>query len=158
VPPNLKRIYGDDDLHFLTFSCYQRAPLLGTPNARNAFVSSLSKVRHFYDFLLLGYVVMPEHVHLLVSESKQTPSYLVSLLKKYVSADLGKGGTQTAPFWQHRFYDFNVFTTHRLWQKLSYMHMNPVVRGLVEHPSDWPWSSFVNYQDKRDGLIPIDFP
>jgi len=158
MPTDLKRIYGHDDLHFLTFSCYRRAPLLSTPIARNLFVSSLSKVRGYYRFSLLVYVVMPEHVHLLVSESKQTPSYLVSLLKKYVSMDLKKDQTKAIRMWERRFYDFNVFTTHRMWQKLNYMHLNPVTRGLVENPREWPWSSFLNYQNQNRGLISIDLP
>ena len=68
MPKGLKRYYGRGDLHFLTFSCYRRLPLLGTVRARNGFVEALAKIRGRYKFLLVGYVVMPEHVHLLISE------------------------------------------------------------------------------------------
>ena len=64
----LKRYYGLGDLHFVTFSCYRRRPLLGTPRSRDCFVKILDQVRSKQNFLLLGFVVMPEHVHLLVSE------------------------------------------------------------------------------------------
>lgn len=75
MPKGLKRYYGRGDLHFLTFSCYRRAPLLGTMGARNLFVQTLGKIRERYKFLLIGYVIMPNHVHLLISESpKATPS------------------------------------------------------------------------------------
>ena len=60
--------YGRGDLHFPTFSCYQRLEFLGTKSARNLFVSELARVRREYGFRLAGYVVMPNHVHLLVSE------------------------------------------------------------------------------------------
>jgi len=66
MPRNLKRHYGKGDLHFITFSCYERRPLLGTIRARNVFVRFLGKVRGEYGFLLVGYVLMPEHVHLWV--------------------------------------------------------------------------------------------
>ena len=64
MPEGLKRYYGRRDLHFLTFSCYRRLPLLGTMRARDVFVSELNRVRAEHGFQLIGYVVMPEHVHL----------------------------------------------------------------------------------------------
>ena len=71
MPKGLKRYYGLGHLHFLTFSCYRRLPLLRTAKARNVFVRALSVMRERYRFLLVGYVVMPEHVHLLISEPAQ---------------------------------------------------------------------------------------
>src|SRR5260370_42313984 len=88
---NLKRSYGRGALHFLTFSCYQRLPLLRTVRARNLFVHALGKIRERYSFLLVGYVVMPDHVHLLISEPpKVTPSVVLKSLKQRVSRDLWK--------------------------------------------------------------------
>jgi len=82
MPSGLKRHYGKGDLHFVTFSCYQRLPLLGTKRARNVFVHELEKVRNEMGFQLIGYVVMPEHVHLLMSEPlKGTPSTVLQKLK-----------------------------------------------------------------------------
>ena len=71
MPQGLKRYYGRGDLHFLTFSCYRGLPLLKTMRARNLFVQALGKIRERYKFLLVGYVVMPNHVHLLVSETSK---------------------------------------------------------------------------------------
>jgi putative transposase len=59
----LRRHYGRGDLHFVTFSCYRRRPFLGTRHARDRFVRVLNEVRSRHAFKLLGYVVMPEHVH-----------------------------------------------------------------------------------------------
>jgi len=67
----LRRHYGRGDLHFVTFSCYRRRPLLGTQRARDRFVRILNEVRCRHAFRLVGYVVMPEHVHLLLSEPKK---------------------------------------------------------------------------------------
>jgi putative transposase len=86
---HLIRHHGRGHLHFITFSCYRRLPLLGSIRARNLFVQILSEVRYRYGFLLVGYVVMPEHVHLLISEpSKGTPSTVVQVLKQRVSRRL----------------------------------------------------------------------
>jgi putative transposase len=68
MPTGLKRYYGKGHLHFITFSCYRRLPLLKTSRSRDVFVQELAKLRQQMGFLLIGYVVMPEHVHLLMSE------------------------------------------------------------------------------------------
>ncbi len=79
---DLIRRYGRGELHFITFSCYRRMALLGSERARNTFVQILSKVRDRYGFSLVGYVVMPEHVHLLIGEpTKGTPSTVMQVLK-----------------------------------------------------------------------------
>lgn len=78
----LKRFYGNGDLHFITASCYQRQPLLGSARRRDLFVKVLERVRQRYEFVVVGYVVMPEHFHLLISEPEQSnPSVIVKALK-----------------------------------------------------------------------------
>ena len=62
----LRRYYGHHELHFVTFSCYRRRPYLGTRHARDQFVKVLDQVRTRWKFPLIGYVVMPEHIHLLM--------------------------------------------------------------------------------------------
>lgn len=78
----LRRYYGNNDLHFVTFSCHRRLPLLGSARARACFVRILDPLRRKKDFLLLGFVVMPEHVHLLISEPRMSnPSSVLQVLK-----------------------------------------------------------------------------
>ncbi len=158
----LQRRYGQGDLHFITFSCFGRRPLLGNARTRDCFVSILAEVRTKYSFQLIGYVVMPEHVHLLLTEpAKGNPSKVLQVLKQRVSrVMLAKRGDGSHPaeqhFWQRRFYDFNVWTAGKLTEKLEYMHMNPVKRNMVSHPRDWPWSSWSYYATGEKGLIGID--
>jgi putative transposase len=72
---------------------------------------------------------------------------VMQVLKQRVSRQLVKSGTSRAPsFWMSRFYDFNVWSRKKRIEKLHYMHMNPVVRGLVSAPQLWPWSSYRFYQ------------
>ena len=173
MPKGLKRHYGRGDLHFLTFSCYRRLPLLETARARNLFVQALRKIRERYEFLLVGYVVMPNHVHVLISEtSTATPSLVLKVLKQRTSRDFrrvprraaagqlrfafARGEGSLARFWQPRFYDFNVWSKRKVREKLEYMHENPVTRKLVSHPKDWPWSSWGFYAKGEAGLVPID--
>jgi len=151
----LKRYYGENHLHFVTFSCYQRLPLLGSPASRDLFVEILGQTRDRYEFALVGYVVMPEHIHLLISEPKVgTPSTVLQVLKKRASRRISHHSL--ARFWHRRFYDFNVWSRKKRTEKLLYMHLNPVKRGLVAQPADWPWSSFGFYRDGSEGLVGID--
>jgi putative transposase len=173
MPAGLQRAYGQGHLHFITFSCYRRLPLFKTASARDLFVKELGKVRDEVGFQLIGYVVMPEHVHLLMSEPQSgTPSTVLHELKLRVARKLRKRrrnvfagqlhlpfqerGEPLGAFWQARFYDFNVYTRRKKAEKLNYMHRNPVVRGLVEHPKDWAWSSWEFYRANKIGLIQID--
>ncbi|WP_238398601.1 transposase [Edaphobacter sp. 12200R-103] len=138
-------------LHFITFSCYQRLPYLRNPTVRDQFVQSLEKIRTRYDFLVHGYVVMPEHVHLLVSEPNEaTLATAIQALKLSVSVQQGR-----TRFWQKRYYDFNVFTEDKRIEKLRYIHRNPVTRGLVAKPEDWKWSSFRRWKTAEDVPVTI---
>jgi putative transposase len=147
----LERRQQADQLHFVTFSCYHRLGYLGTGAARGLFEDALGRMSYCYEFDVVGYVVMPEHVHLLLSEpDKKSLAVGLQALKLAVS----KHSTQR-PFWQARYYDFNVFTEHKRFEKLRYMHANPVKRGLVENPEDWLWSSCRYYQTGQQGRVKI---
>jgi len=166
VPSKLQRYYGSGDLHFVTASCYQRQPLLGTPYRRDLFLRVLELMRRRYRFVVLGFVVMPEHFHLLVSEpQRKTLSTVIQALKLGFSRRLlgpRVGVREPAPaatanrIWQARFYDFNVWTEHKRIEKLRYMHRNPVARGLVNSPEQWPWSSFRSHYYGEPGLVRIN--
>lgn len=168
MPTGLKRVYGRGDLHFITFSCYHRLPLLASPQARGVFVQVLDRVRNEYGFKLVGYVVMPEHVHLLMTEPPRgTPSTVLKMLKQRVSHELRKkrstltqqespGESSDQPLPQfYRFFDFNVRSRKKKIEKLAYMHVNPLKRGLVTDPKHWPWSSYAFYQRRGEVLIRI---
>jgi len=138
--------------HFVTFSCYRRLAYLGADSARSLFERSLESMRKRYGFVVNGYVVMPEHVHLLVSEPKKALlSKAIQALKLSVSVQ-----SRQRPFWQARYYDFNVHNEEKRVEKLRYMHRNPVVRGLVEKPENWLWSSFRHYATGLEGTVEIE--
>ncbi len=161
-------------MHFVTFSCYQRRPLLDSEVRRNLLLKILERVRRRYRLVVLAYVVMPEHVHLLLSEpQRETLSTVIQALKLgFVRSLYGSGanlnpgsrksgetgGTRSVPrrFWEQRFYDFNVRTERKRVEKLRYIHRNPVKRGLVESPELWRWSSFHWYMSGEVGPVRIN--
>jgi len=172
MPTNLHRYYGSGYSHFITTSCYQRRPLLGTPRSRDLFLEFMEQIRHRHQFVVVGYVVMPEHVHLLFSEPERgNPSLLLAALKQTFAHRLlgevrGKTGAPTNALWstpvavghvwQRRFYDFVVFTEKKRLEKLRYMHRNPVQRSLVLEPEEWLWSSFRHYAYGERGPVLVD--
>ena len=173
MPTGLHRYYGAQDLHFITVSCYQRYPWLGTAARRNMLLRILEETRISYGFVVVGYVVMPEHVHLLMSEpEKGTPSTVMQVLKQRFARKVlqqmrrkvhrrGKllwDDDMAQHIWQTRFYDFNVWTAHKEREKLRYMHRNPVKRGLVLEPAQWRWSSFRSYAYGERGIVLINAP
>jgi putative transposase len=118
------------EFHFLTFSCFRRRDYFTKAAAMDLFEDALERVRQRYLFAVAAYVVMPEHVHLLVNEPQRTLlSKAVHALK--LSVSMRSGGR---PFWQAHYYDFNVFAHARFVEKLRSIHRNPVRRGLVAKP------------------------
>jgi putative transposase len=151
----LRRFQHAEHLHFITFSCYHRQPKLGTAENRDAFERSLERVRQQYCLYVTGYVVMPEHVHLLLSEPPDEPlAKALQSLKQSVARTLALRGAE--PFWLARYYDFNVYSELKRIEKLRYMHRNPVKRGLVAAPEDWPWSSFRHWATGVEGVVEIE--
>jgi len=151
MPLHLKRYQQEGDDHFVTFSCDGRRPHLKSAASRDIFLSSLETTRKRYEFEVLGYVVMPEHVHLLLSEPKEK---LLSIALQALKLSVSKRLTER-PFWETRYYDFNVFTHNKRVDKLIYMHFNPVVRGLVKSPEDWKLSSYRYYESDEIGPVTI---
>ena len=155
MPWGLTRFHHSGCLHFVTFSCYRRLPHLDTANARDSFEQQLEQVRLWYGMYIRGYVVMPEHVHLLVSEPERaTLSVAIQMLKQNVARKLRKPGRPR--FWQARYHDFTVWSEAKRIEKLRYLHRNPVTRGLVMHPRDWAWSSFAHYATGAEGTVEIE--
>ncbi len=152
MPAGLRRYQQTRQLHFITFSCYRRLCYLDSAAVRELFESALERIRKKSKWAVIGYVVMPEHVHLLVSEPlRGTLAKAIQALKLSVSVR-----RRQSPFWQARYYDFNVWAAKKETEKLKYIHRNPVTRGLVAKPEDWKWSSYRHYAKGDVGTVEIE--
>jgi REP-associated tyrosine transposase len=163
MPSGLERRHGGHDLHFITFSCYRSQPLLATAQRRDLFLEVLERVRRRYRWGVLAYVVMPEHVHLLVSEPAERPlSTAVQALKLgFARRVIGERRRQHPSaliecgpqrIWQARYCDFNACTAEKRVEKLRYMHRNfrgpqpaPVLRWVGRKPVKRGWSRRPTY-------------
>jgi putative transposase len=151
MPWALKRFYKTGGFHFLTWSCVDRLPLLGSPERRDLLLKIVEQMRNRYRFGVVGYVVMPEHVHLLISEpsigdiARVVSAIKLGFARRVVSEnphfwqnqpEVGHPGRlRSRHVWLKRFYDFNVWSQRKETKKLHYMHQNPVSQGLVKNLS-----------------------
>ena len=155
---------------FLTFSCYQRMPLLGDGAIRDRFVSHVETQRERLRFRVFAWVVMPEHVHMIVMPNDGEIGPVLRGIKQGFARDvikrwrdqgsawLGrmKDARGSTKFWQRGGgYDRNVRDLDELREKIRYIHQNPVRRGLVETELDWAWSSAGDYRGES-GPIRIE--
>lgn len=164
------------DAHFLTFSCYRRLPLLSKDRTRKWFVEALAAAHNKHHFQLWAWVIMPEHVHLLIYPdanstkianiladikrpvAQRAIAYLVGRKSPFLKRLTVRNKSRTyRRFWQagpgqdHNIYDPR--TAHRV---VEYIHFNPLRRGLVTRAEDWLWSSARDWLGDVDGLIRVD--
>jgi putative transposase len=185
MPWGLTRFQHSGQSHFVTFCCYHRRRSLTTDEGRRIFESALERVRRRFTIQVYGYVVMPEHVHLLLSEPERDasgggtaplkpkcglngpPARLPVLgeTKQVTLADSLKSLKQgvsrrligdAGHFWQKRYYDCNIRDYPQFVEKLRYIHRNPVKAGLCERPEDWEWSSFRHDATGCEGRVEIE--
>ncbi len=163
--------------HELTFSCYRRLPLLSRDRTRGWLVEAIDEARLRERFDLQAYVIMPEHVHILIRPRE--PGDEVSRILWRIKRPMGRravaylrvhspsflakltvtrgDGIRESRFWQAGGgYDRNIVEPTTVRKVIDYIHLNPVRRGLVEHPEDWAWSSARWYAGLRPVPLDID--
>lgn len=126
MPSDLRRFHHSGQTHFVTFTCYHRYRYFTSSAPYGLLLLCLEAMRRRFRMSVYGFVVMPEHVHLLLSEPKT------------------------------RYYDRNVRDAKEFTEKLRYLHRNPVKRGLVCEPGEWKWSSFRHYMHREMGPVEIE--
>ena len=163
--------------HFLTFSCFKRKSFLSKDRSRQWVIDAINKARDRHQFDVWAYVLMPEHVHLLIWPSQQ--SYSVSSILKSVKQSVARqalnfvnkqapaflksmedrqpNGTVSYRFWQRGGgFDSNLTEPKTVWQTVEYIHANPVRRRLCSRPTDWIWSSALEMESPGSGVLTLD--
>jgi len=154
MPYGLKRFQQAESLHFITFSCYHRFPFLEAAAAKDIVEAALEQVRQRHQARIYAYILMPEHVHLPIDEPPRI--LLAQFLKALKQTTSRKLRGDREQFWQHRYFDSNVYGDKARSEVIRYIHRNPVKRGLVEKPEDWAWSSFRHYATGVKGTVEIE--
>ena len=162
--------------HYTTTVCFKRVPVFHSEIACNLFITALAETREKCRFKLIGYVVMPDHVHLIFNplnvdisavmrrlkstSARQILDWLresnnVTSLKKLALA-IPQSRSHTHSLWLKDFSSIDLWTPRFVQQKLNYIHLNPVRAGLCNHPADWKWSSYRAYFPHEAGSVPIE--
>jgi putative transposase len=185
MPSRLHRYDEPGHTHFWTISCYRRLQFLHDDGMKRVVVDGLRAVQTTLGVCLIGYVIMPEHIHVLVYPHRRSQDTLVPIgsvlqvFKQYIGRH-GKerlrqvwrrqGRLWSAPLnrWARgqfgkqeimntRGYDHNIFTENELREKLDYCHKNPITRGLTRRADDWRWSSYRFYRCNDRSLLTMDW-
>ncbi len=175
VSKRCKRYNTPGQAHELTFSCFQRRPLLSSKRTCEWLVDAIVQARSKYEFSLWGYVFMPEHVHLLISPQADSPdiSGILQAIKQPVSfkavgylrrekpeelSQLATGQkAQAYRFWQKGGgYDRNICSMDTILAVIKYIHQNPVRRGLVSVAGQWYYSSATCWAGRGEGPLAVD--
>ena len=179
----LKHYDHDGRARFITFGTHKRIPVLTNTPFRKVILETLEEIRISYNLYLLGYVIMPEHIHLVVVPPKElklgqvigelkriSSKRIHEMLRLYPTQRVGflensdlikrlnvvRNGKQRFALWQRRCFDHNCRSDKSVWEKIEYCHKNPVTRGLVRHMEDWRWSSYGWYKGKQDVPLKMD--
>jgi putative transposase len=159
--PKLKHYDDLGSARFVTFCCYRLEPYLLAPTAIELLIKHLDAARLKHHFRLLGYVIMPEHVHLVLVPAERIKLGLVireiksRMAREFFSRAKTDEGRQNI-FWQKRCYDHNCRTVPAVTEKIDYCHNNPVRRRLVTEPAAYQWSSHNWYEGKKDVPLKMD--
>lgn len=177
-PRKKRRTYNTPgEAHELTFSCYRRFALLDPEPVKELFLAQLDKAREQFAFEVWAYVIMPDHVHLLLWPT--TIVYDMMRILKVIKEQTAKAAIKTyrehrpelldaiRVEWpsgrtEHRFwqqgggYDRNLWTPIAIHASIEYIHNNPVRAGIVEAATDWRWSSARWYADMEDIALRVD--
>jgi putative transposase len=151
MPKGQKQVYGKGELHFITMTCYGHQTKLGVEKHRDLFVQLLEEVRGTFGFRVAGYVVMPDHVHLLITEpERDTAAEAMAMLRQRYGRRYNTSARSTEQVWETKYQDTHVFTPERIEERLRFMHEQPVKAGLVASAAEWAWSSAGSAQQSTD--------
>ena len=163
-------------VHYVTCVTFDRIPLFQRNKICSLFIDALEATRTKDPFKLIGYVIMPDHIHLLANPIALNISKVVGRLKGRAATKILKDlrmlgcwdvldelkllqplkSGQTHAVWLKDFSSIDIWGHKFIRQKLHYIHMNPVRAGFCDHPAKWLWSSYHAYFPHELGSVPIE--
>ncbi|PIY96293.1 MAG: hypothetical protein COY66_04625 [Candidatus Kerfeldbacteria bacterium CG_4_10_14_0_8_um_filter_42_10] len=163
-------------IHFVTIKTYKNRTFFKDSNCCNILLNEISFYNNKLNFRFFGYVIMPNHAHLLIEPNDAIniskiiqciKTVSAKKVKRYFFFDHSTGSwddvvpatrrEKTFHLWQPNFFDFNVYTESKFIEKLNYIHNNPVGAGLVDDIEDWVYSSWHNYHCRHSVPIKVEF-
>ena len=177
--PQGYQIYNQAGLYYLTLQVIDWVDVFSRKSYRDIVINSLDYCRKEKGLMIYGYVLMTNHIHLLVMAKDENLSDVIRDFKKFTASQILKTiekepesrrdwmlkrfefaarshvRNSKYQFWTHENHAIECLTPTFTKQKLAYIHDNPVRAGWVENPEDWLYSSARNYAGLK-GLIEVD--
>ena len=164
-----------NNFHYVTAVAYKRLPIFKSQKSCEILIEVIEEIRQIHPFKLIGYVIMPNHVHLILNPLEEKIGVLMRKIKDK-SAHLivewlkennfteslnkllltAKNERQTYAVWQRDFSAIDLWSPKFLRQKLKYIHLNPIRANLCDHPAKWKFSSYYAYLPHEKGAVPIE--
>ncbi len=162
--------------HYLTMVAFRRVPVFKSEKICQFFVEVLTETREKHPFKLVGYVIMPDHVHLILNPVECDISLIGKELKgkaakkiigwlkennyqnslEKISLSVSQKRNHQYAVWQKKVKSIDLFSPKFIRQKLNYLHLNPVRANLCDHPAKWKWSSYRAYLPHSENEVPIE--
>jgi REP-associated tyrosine transposase len=174
MPTRLKRHDEPGHVHFWTLTCCERLTFFWHDDVKRVVVDGLHKLQAEHGVCLVAYVIMPEHLHIVLyphTRGKSEPIPISTLLhsfKQHIGFhgkeclrqlwrtkgrlwsqpldDWARGARDKQTIMHPRGYDFNITKHQTLLEKIDYCHKNPITRELVSSAEDYRWSSYRFYE------------
>jgi REP-associated tyrosine transposase len=163
-------------LHYVTTVTFNRVPVFRSDHACELFVASLAETRQHCAFKLIGYMIMPDHVHLILNPVGRSISDVIGRLKsssarkildwlredrhevslRKLALNVPQKKSHTHAVWLKGFSSIDLWSPRFILQKLSYIHLNPIRAQLCSHPAEWKWSSYGAYLSHEPETVPIE--
>jgi putative transposase len=145
-------------LFFVTTSTANRVARFTNGERYKLVLDNIEFYRKREKALIHGYVIMPNHLHLIISipEGKSISTYMGNMKKRVAFEYYRLEGTDPFPFWEHRFDDVHIYSEDVYYTKLNYIHSNPVKAGFVAKHEEWPYSSAGFYAFNKQSLITVN--
>ena len=151
----LRRIETHDRIFFVTTNVLPDVRPLNDVE-RDIVLRILSTIRDRHGAVLAGYVVMPDHVHLMLKPGEKGLPMFMHGFKRTSQLAVSQARKYNVPLWQRRYFDHVIRSVRDFWEKLEYIHNNPIVAGLATNSNDWRWSSHGAYEADRTPMIPVN--
>jgi putative transposase len=153
--PRFRRIENFDRIFFVTTNVRPNVRPFNE-NERDIALEVLASARETSRYALAGYVVMPDHLHLLLVPGHAGLSTDMQRIKRWTQHEIGRVRENTSPLWQPRYFDDIIRRVRDFWEKLEYIHNNPVAAGFVAVPSEWRWSSYGAFRKDSSPMVPVN--
>jgi putative transposase len=147
--PKLKHIHIKEYPYVVTTVTLNREPIFKEPKAADIVLESVLFGRRQQWYYLLSFVIMPDHMHLIIIPRDKNISQCMKSIKGFSARRVNSMFDRKGPIWQNGFYDYVLDGEEKVLSRMRYLEDNPVRKGLTTGPESYQYSS-MGYREETD--------